>query len=211
MTAPGRGALLAAGKGGGPTVSLSWLLLLGVLLALAALVWRGVRAAGVRRRLRNGLRHPDSAVRIDAVKQAGELGLATSAPLLLRLVHGEPDPEVLGAVIRTVAGRQWEPASTAKLVELRLWARAFVEAHPELRRSQAVGEPLLPGVGGVATVPSLDPKRSIKYQRGSDALALPQPLELRREELEDADALNAVRVLVTGAGGPAGIAVILDL
>jgi carbamoyl-phosphate synthase large subunit len=118
---------------------------------------------------------------------------------------------VLAAVIRTVAGRQWEPASTARLVELRLWARAFVEAHPELRRAENVGEPLLPGVGGVATVPSLDPARAIRYQRGSDAISVPVPLEQRRTELEDPDALGPVRVLVTGAGGPAGVAVIQDL
>ena len=100
------------------------------------------------------------------MQQAGELGLATSAPLLLRLVASEPDPSVLAAVIRTVAGRQWEPASTARLVELRLWARAFVEAHPELRRAENVGEPLLPGVGGVATVPSLDPARADQVPTG---------------------------------------------
>ena len=203
--------MLSAGQGGGRSLSLSWLLLLGVVLALSALVWRGLRAAGVRRKLRSGLRDTDAAVRIDSVLQAGELGLATSAPLLLRLVQSEPDPAVLAAVIRTVAGRQWEPASTARLVELRLWARAFVEAHPELRRAENVGEPLLPGVGGAATVPSLDPARAIKYQRGSDALQLPVPLDQRRAELDDADALGPVRVLVTGAGGPAGVAVILDL
>lgn len=211
MRGPVLGRLLAATPSGGRSLSLSWVLLLGVVLALAALCWRGLRAAHVRRRLRAGLRSPETGVRIDAVKQAGELGLATSAPLLLRLVHGEPDPAVLAAVIRTVAARQWEPASTAKLVELRLWARAFVESHPELRRAENVGEPLLPGVGGVAMVPSLDPVRSIKYQRGSDALALPTPIEQRREQLDDPDALNAVRVLVTGAGGPAGVAVIQDL
>jgi carbamoyl-phosphate synthase large subunit len=198
-------------SGGSKQLSLTWVLLAGVLLVIGALVWRGVRAAGVRRRLHTGLRSADPAVRIDAVEQAGELGLATSAPLLLRLVQGEPDPAVLATVIRTIASRQWEPASTARLVELRLWAKAFVEAHPELRRSQNTAEPLLPGVPGVATVPSLDPVRGIKYQRGSDSLQLPQPIEERRVELDDPDALSAVRVLVTGAGGPAGVAVIKDL
>ncbi|MDX6207909.1 MAG: hypothetical protein QOE24_300, partial [Frankiales bacterium] len=82
--------LLSAGKGGA-SVSLSWLLLLGVLLVVAAVLWRGLRAAGVRRKLRTGLRSADPAVRIDAVHQAGELGLATTAPLLLRLVASEPD------------------------------------------------------------------------------------------------------------------------
>jgi carbamoyl-phosphate synthase large subunit len=192
-------------------MSLSWLLVLGAVIVVGALVWRGVRAAGVRRGLRTGLRSTDSAVRIDSVQQAGELGLATSAPLLLRLAQSEPEPAVLAALIRVIASRQWEPASTARLVELRLWARAFVEAHPELRRAENVGEPLLPGVGGAATVPSLDPVRSIKYQRGSDALQLPIALEQRRAELDDPDALGPVRVLVTGAGGPAGVAVIQEL
>jgi carbamoyl-phosphate synthase large subunit len=203
--------LLSAGKGGGRTMSLSWLLVLGAILVVGAIIWRGVRAAAVRRKLRTGLRSPDPAVRRDSVQLAGELGLATCAPLLLRLVQAEPDPAVLATVIRVVASRQWEPASTARLVELRLWARAFVEAHPELRRADNVGEPLLPGVGGAATVPSLDPVRSIRYQRGSDALQLPVPLEQRRAELDDPDALAPVRVLVTGAGGPAGVAVIQAL
>jgi carbamoyl-phosphate synthase large subunit len=205
------GRLLLAGKGDGMSLSVSWVLFAGVLLVVGALVWRGVRAAGVRTRLKAGLRSTDPTLRIDAIHQAGELGLATSAPLLLRLVQAEPEPTVLAAVVRTVAGRQWEPASTARLVELRLWARAFVDAHPELRRAENVGEPLRPGVGGVATVPSLDPARAIRYQRGGDALSLPVSLEQRREELEDPDALGPVRVLVTGAGGPAGVSVIQDL
>ncbi len=205
------GPLLIAAKGGGASLSLNWLLLVGALLVAGAIGWRGLRAAEVRRRLKAGLRSPEVAVRIDAIKQSGELGLATSAPLLLRLVQSEPSPEVLAAVIRTVAARQWEPASTARLVELRLWARAFVEAHPELRRGENVGEPLLPGVGGATIVPSLDPARAIKYQRGGDALTLPVSLEQRREELHDPDALGPVRVLVTGAGGPAGISVIRNL
>jgi carbamoyl-phosphate synthase large subunit len=205
------GSLLLAGKGGGTSLSLSWLLLVGVLLVVAALTWRGVRAAEVRRRLKAGLRSPDPSIRMDSIRQAGELGLATSAPLLLRLVQSEPEPAVLASVIRTVAGRQWEPASTARLVELRLWARAFVEAHPELRRAEDVGEPLLPGVGGAAIVPSLDPVRAIRYQRGGDALSMPVDLEQRRDELDDPDALGPVRVLVTGAGGPAGVSVIQAL
>ena len=205
------GSVVIAAKGSGTSLSLSWLLLVGVLLIAGALAWRGVRAAEVRRRLKAGLRSPDAAVRLDAIHQAGELGLATSAPLLLRLVQSEPEPSVLAAVIRTVAGRQWEPASTARLVELRLWARAFVEAHPELRRAENVGEPLLPGVGGATVPPSLDPARAIRYQRGGDALSMPVSLEQRRAELDDPDALGPVRVLVTGAGGPAGVSVIREL
>ena len=60
-------------------------------------------------------------------------------------------------------------------------------------------------------MPSLDPARAIRYQRGGDALTLPVSLEQRREEQHDPDALGPVRVLVTGAGGPAGVSVIRDL
>src|SRR3954454_15269536 len=201
---------LSAGGNGG-TVPLTWLLLAGGLIVMAALGWRALRALGVRKHLRDGLSSPDPDVRIDAVSRAGELGLATSSPLLLRLVQTEQEPAVLAAVVRTVASRQWEPASTARLVELRLWARGYVEAHPELRRAENVGEPLLPGVGGAAIVPSLDPVRSINYQRGSDALPTPVPLAQRRTDLQDPDALAPVRVMVTGAGGPAGVAVIREL
>ena len=100
--------------------------------------WPGASSALLRVRtgITAGLRDEDPTVRGVAVQQAAEMGLASTAPALLRAVRAETDPAVLAAVVRAVAARQWEPASTGGIVELRLWARAYAEKHPELRRDE---------------------------------------------------------------------------
>jgi carbamoyl-phosphate synthase large subunit len=187
------------------------LLVLGGLGLLAmAVAWRAVRLARVRRGVRAGLADADAGVRVAAVRQAAELGLATTAPALLRAVRAEQDTDVLAAVVETVAGRQWEPASTGSIVELRLWARAYLDAHPELRARRAGSEPLLAGVAGATTPPSLDPARAVQFQRGADVL-VPQT-RTRSADLEaDPDPLHSTTVLVTGVGGAAGVAVVRAL
>jgi carbamoyl-phosphate synthase large subunit len=178
------------------------------LLAMAA-AWRAVRLTRVRRGVRAGLADPDPGVRTAAVRQAAELGLATTAPSLLRAVRAEQDTDVLAAVVETVAGRQWEPASTGSIVELRLWARAYLDAHPELR-SRRTGAPLLAGVAGATTPPSLDPARAAQFQRGAD-MVVPAPRTPRLDLPLDPDPLHGTTVLVTGVGGAAGVAVLQAL
>ena len=202
----------------GASRGVSSLTLLAVAFAVfaAAVAWRGSRIWKMRSRVRAAMRSNDASVRVQGAEQAGEIGLATNAADLLRLVRRESDQTVLAAVVRIVAGRQWEPASNAALVELRLWARAYVDQHPELRRAHVSDAPLLPGVAGAAIVPSLDPQRAVRFQRKTDtahaadahdAAANPKaPLVV-----DDPDRLGTTRVLVTGAGGPAGVAVILAL
>jgi carbamoylphosphate synthase large subunit len=186
-------------------------LVLGVMALCVAVGWRLVRVLRVRRGIAAGLRHEDPTVRAVAVQQAAEMGLASTAPSLLRAVRVESDPAVLAAVVRAVAARQWEPASTGGIVELRLWARAYAEKHPELRGTSTTA-PLLPGVAGSVPPPSLDPSRANEFRTRQD-----QVPELTGEELadrlplEDLDRMGPVRVLVTGAGGPAGVAVIRAL
>ncbi|MGH8888232.1 MAG: ATP-grasp domain-containing protein [Acidothermaceae bacterium] len=188
-------------------------LLLGIALIGAALTWRAVRYSRVRKGIRTGLADLDPAIRIAAVHQAVELGLASTAPALLRAVRVETDPTVRAIVIESVASRQWEPASTAAIVELRLWAKAYSDNRSELHRLSSGAEPLLSGIAGVVLPPSLHPLREKEFQRrnatdvatgGSDddAAAGPPP---------DADPLAPVRVLVTGAGGAAGVSVIRAL
>jgi carbamoyl-phosphate synthase large subunit len=179
---------------------------LGVALIAGAFGWRWARFARVRTGIRVALSDADAAVRIAAVKQAAEVGLASTAPMLLRTVRVETDPDVLVTVVEAVAGRQWEPASTAAIVELRLWAKAYSDARPDLQRP-AAGQPLLAGVPGAVVPPSLNPLREREFRRrlSTDVEAPAGPAD--SETLPDDDPLAPVRVLVTGVGGPAGVAV----
>jgi carbamoyl-phosphate synthase large subunit len=185
-------------------------LLLGLSLVAAALAWRFVRLVRIRSGVRSGLDDSDAAVRLAAVRQAAELGLATTAPTLLRAVRREADPAVLAGVVDTVASRQWEPASTGSIVELRLWARAYADQHPELRGGRT-GAPLLPGVVGATTPPSLDPDRADEFKRGADLRPTDPVVVTEVATVPDPDPVHPTTVLVTGAGGAAGIAVIRAL
>src|SRR5579875_46406 len=185
-------------------------ILLGVVLIAAGIGWRTVRFARIRQGIRSGLADPDPAVRIAAVRQAAELGLASTAPALLRAVRVETDPAVRAAVVECVAAHQWEPASTAAIVELRLWAKAYVGARPDLARSPVRSAPLLAGVAGTVPAPSLHPVREHEFRRRTatdlhvdDAAALGPP--------PDDDPLARLRILVTGVGGAAGVAVVRAL
>ena len=204
-------SVLAAGGGlmSGATV-LQILVLVGLALLAMAVAWRTIRLARVRRGVRAGLAHDDAAVRSAAVRQAAELGLAATAPSLLRAVRAEKDPAVLASVIETVAGRQWEPASTGSIVELRLWARAYLDTHPELRARRNGSQPILAGIAGATTPPSLDPARSARFQRGAD-VATEESSVAPSLETADPDPLHSTTVLVTGVGGAAGVAVMRAL
>ncbi len=199
----------ASGLMSGAT-ALQLLLLVGIALLAMAASWRAVRLVRVRSGVRAGLTHDDAAVRTAAVQQAAELGLATTAPSLLRAVRAEQDPAVLAAVIETVAGRQWEPASTGPIVELRLWARAYLDTHPELRARRHASQPILAGIAGATVPPSLDPARSARFQRGAD-VAVEGPPAAAALESADPDPLHSTTVLVTGVGGAAGVAVLRAL
>lgn len=202
---------LAAGAGLVPGASLPQLLLLvGLALLAMAVAWRTVRLSRVRRGVRAGLFDADASVRAAAVAQAAELGLASTAPGLLRAVRAEQDPAVLAAVIAMVASRQWEPASTGSIVELRLWARAYLDNHPELRARRHGSAPMLAGVAGATRPPSLDPARSARFQRGAD-VAAQEPDPAPGHEAGDPDPLHSTTVLVTGVGGAAGVAVLRAL
>jgi carbamoyl-phosphate synthase large subunit len=206
--------IVSVGTTGTGTPVAAIALLVGISVLLVAASWRFVRLFRVRQGVRAGLRDPDPTVREVAVVQAGEMGLASTAPALLRAVRAENDPNVLAAVVRTAAARQWEPASTGAIVELRLWARAYADKHPELRRGGS-SVPLLAGVAGAVPPPSLDPARAGEFSTRRDHLPEPpansvQPAHPNGLPPDD-DRLGPVRVLVTGVGGPAGVAVIRSL
>lgn len=204
--------LLAADQGGTSLLTLG-VVGAGIAFIVLAIAWRVVRSMRIRRGIWAGLTDEDPGVRIAAVQQAAELGLASTAPALLRAVRDESDPDVLVAVVETVAARQWEPASTGRVVELRLWARAYADQHPEIRRAGGSG-PLLPGVAGSVPPPSLDPNRAADFrtvQEPADTRRAPHRPEAAVGVPDDPDPMHQVRVLVTGAGGPAGVAVIKSL
>ena len=192
--------------------------LLAVGAIAVAIAWRTVRLVRMRRGINAALRDEDPAIRIAAVQHAAEIGLGATAPALLRAVREETSPAVLGAVVLAVATRQWEPASTARIVELRLWAKAYAERHPELRRGHLSEPPLLPGVAGAVPPPSLDPARADEFRTRRDQVSVPPAADGGNSAVPpsppvpaDDDALGPVRVLVTGAGGPAGVAAIRAL
>ncbi|MCL6537216.1 MAG: ATP-grasp domain-containing protein [Acidothermus sp.] len=182
-------------------------LALGVALIAAGVAWRMIRSARVRQGIRRGLADPDPAVRIAAVRQAAEIGLASTAPALLRAVRTETDPAVRAAVVDCVAAHQWEPASTAAIVELRLWAKAYVASRPDLARPTGL---LHPGVPGTVPSPSLHPAREHEFRRRT---ATDVHLDERSPlgPPADDDPLTPVRVVVTGVGGAAGVAVLRAL
>lgn len=210
---------LSLGAGAQPAGLTLLALLIGLAGLLVAVSWRLVRVLRVRRGLLSGLRDPDADVRIAAVTQAAEIGLASTASALLRAVREESDLRVLAAVVRAVAARQWEPASTSGIVELRLWARAYAERHPEVRPA-SMTQPLMPGIAGAVPPPSLDPRRAEEFRTRSDhvpegAVVTPRPEAAPSRTSPwlpaDPDPLHPTTVLVTGAGGPAGVAVIRAL
>ena len=167
----------------------------------------------MRRGVAAGLRDPDPDIRVAAVVQAAELGLASTASALLRCVRAEKDPTVLASVVRTVAARQWEPASTSGIVELRLWARAYAETATPRSGRRTPASPMLAGIAGTVPPPSLDPSRAEEFRTRRDHVpASPHGAEPAAAVAEpDPDPLHPTTVLVTGAGGPAGVAVIRAL
>ena len=96
-------AITAGTQGSGAAVIA---LIVGLAALGAAVGWRLVRLMRVRRGIAAGLRHEDPTVRSVAVQQAAEMGLASTAPSLLRAVRAETDPSVLAAVVRAMAARQ---------------------------------------------------------------------------------------------------------
>ncbi len=191
----------------------TFVLFLGLALIGSALMWRAVRFARVRKGIRTGLADPDPAMRIAAVHQAAELGLASTASALLKTVRVEADPVVRAHVVDAVASRQWEPASTAAIVELRLWAKAYSDARPELSRASAAAAPLLAGVPGIVPPPSLNPLREREFRRrdATDLATDDADVAPMAGPPADPDPLTPVRVLVTGVGGAAGVAVMRAL
>jgi carbamoyl-phosphate synthase large subunit len=81
-----------------------------------------------------------------------DLGLSRAARPILAHVTEEDDPRVRQAIALAVARRQWEPGGSARVSELRAWARAELEHQgfevvafgPAFTRLSDMGGPRLP-------------------------------------------------------------------
>jgi carbamoyl-phosphate synthase large subunit len=163
-----------------------------ILLAAAVSFWlvrRRHRAA--RTFLRQAVGDPDPETRAAALALLGQTGLARHLDLLVGLVERESSPFVLDALAGAVVRNQWEPVADARLLELRLWAQRHVNGHgPHRGGASTAEEPTLPGSGNGGHRHSV-----VRDSRTTGGPGL-------RPDMG---------VLVTGAGGPAGVAVIQAL
>jgi carbamoyl-phosphate synthase large subunit len=171
-------------------------------IVAGAIVLRVVRVSRTRNRhlrvLAKSLTAPDPEARAAAAEALTRFGLDRVGGVVLAHALVETDHDVRRTIALAVARRQWEPASGAHVADLRNWAAT------ELIDTGMPIEKLGPASSFVSRVNErpvpLEPIRS-------DVAANPggQISELRNPPA------RARRVLVTGAGGAAGIAVIRAL
>lgn len=154
----------------------------------AAVAWRATARRGARSAVEAALVSPKSASRLAALRIIAAEGIAPYADALRDRVGVERDPEVRQALAEVIAQSQWEPAGDESLVELRLWA------HRQLGSEQ----PAAPAAARPAAAATFHPPGQLTDQPGP---AVPWQSRVER-------ASRPQVVLVTGAGGPAGVAVI---
>lgn len=168
-----------------------------VVRSLSGGPWRRRRDAQYVRQLRDPL--TSASARIRLVGALANEGLAYHAPSLLGVAAYEEDDYVIQALADAIAKRQWEPVSTSAVSALRLWARGWYLAHL-VAPTDVAEEPVAP------SVPSRqESKKGFKKKRSLEAVIAPPlyPGGIGRG--------GPFRVAVTGAGGPAGVAVIRAL
>ena len=165
-----------------------WVYPLAAALVLA-IGWRASARFRIRRRLAAALRSPREVDRTVGARECVAVGVTETAGMLIRLVRREQSRAVLDELVIALAERQWEPASKAAMVDLRLWARAYALEHPDVLAvaGHAPLEPPAPPAPGAPPEPSSPPPRS------------PVP------------EVAPTTVLVAGASGPAATATIREL
>ncbi|MGH9292908.1 MAG: ATP-grasp domain-containing protein [Acidimicrobiales bacterium] len=157
----------------------------GAALVGAALTWRLTARRGARNAIRSALRSPERESRLAALHIIASEGVASYSSVLRERAGAETDPEIRRTLAEVVARAQWEPAADEALVELRLWA------HRQLAKA--------------SDGPAVEPESGDGAADGAGEGA--PPVEPRWWRLAPKDPSPAT-VLVTGAGGPAGVAVI---
>src|SRR5581483_3085786 len=168
----------------------------GVASLTGAIAWRQAARHGRRARLVRRFASPLPDRRARAGVELVGLGLGRAANPILAHVVEEDDPHVRVLIAMAVARRQWEPSGSARVAALRQWARAELEHQgfevvgfgPAFTRLADMGGP----------------------RRGPPRGAPRGPSGGGRREPHRAAAVMTT-VLVTGAGGPAGVSVIRSL
>ncbi len=153
----------------------------GAALLGAAVAWRTTARRGARSAMAHALVSPSPSARMAALRMVAAEGVAPFSHLLKERAAVEADPEVQHLLAEVIAQSQWEPSADEVLVELRLWA------HRELEAATAAN----PGR------PAEPPAAERRARPGSMTWWERAPRAERPEV-----------VLVTGAGGPAGVAAI---
>lgn len=176
-----------------------WVYPLAAALVLA-IGWRVSARLRIRRRLGAALRSPREMDRRVGARECVAVGVTEMARMLLRLVRHEKSRAVLDELVIALAERQWEPASKAAMVDLRLWALGYVLEHPEVLvvASHAPAEPDAPA-GPSPAEGQPDPAGPVVAAR---------PPGLPHSAVAE---VSPTTVLVTGAGGAAAIATIREL
>jgi hypothetical protein len=117
-----------------------------------AVAWRQVARHGRKRTLLRRLASPVPDRRARAAVDLVDLGLGRVAGPLLAHVATEEDARVRRDLALAVARRQWEPNGSARVAELRQWARGELEHQgfdvvafgPAFTRLSDMGGPRLP-------------------------------------------------------------------
>ncbi|MGH9304140.1 MAG: ATP-grasp domain-containing protein, partial [Acidimicrobiales bacterium] len=169
----------------------------GAALVGGAFTWRLTARRGARNALRRALRSESADSRLAALHIVASEGVAAYSGELHERAVVETDPELRRALARVVARAQWEPAADQSLIELRLWAhRELASPEPESTGSTS----------GTESTGSTSGTESAGEPGGEPIEARP-PVEPQWWSLVRTDS-DPTTVLVTGAGGPAGVAVV---
>ena len=159
----------------------------GVIVIVAAVVWRHAVLHGRRTRAVRGLDATDPQDRARAAIELVDQGLQRCARPILARVATEQDDRVRLAIALAVARRQWEPVDTTQVVQLREWASLELERQgrpvhsfgPALTRLSDMGGPRAPEPEpDQATTPPAAPAASepeSEPDRGPEAEPSPAP------------------------------------
>jgi carbamoyl-phosphate synthase large subunit len=162
---------------------------------------------------------------------AAERGLRTHVRVLADMTRNERDETVLAALAEAVVRNQWEPSDSQGLLELRLWAQTRFAPVASERVPAGAPTPPLPQASVAQTAAGDAEWRARdsaaigtngsngngRHRRDWDPSTTTDPVQV--EQLR-AGLLTAARprpapprprIIVTGAGGPAGVAVVKAL
>ncbi len=193
------------------------LLAAGCLLLVVGVTWllRGRRKHAREKGLNAALQAADPPARIAGSILAAERDLNENAPALLAVARSEEDEDVLEALAKVVAQHGLEGISRSEAIELRLWAHDWLRTRSLPASPPAPDGP--PAPAGQTAGPASDAGFRSAVAEPVTAAAEPapgaaEPATVVTEPLPPpVEPASLPTVLVTGAGGPAGVCVIRAL